>query len=230
MGLLGTLETLPYLLLGLFAGALVDRWPRRPILITADLVRALLLAIVPIAFLLGALRLEVVFAVGLLVGIFNVFFVVGYGAFVPSVVAATNLVEGNSRLALSQQVARVVGPGLAGALVQDVKGLAGTTAWPVDNVALGGEASPRHFIVFVCFVGQISNPQVLPEVWIVPSTKLEPLVYHAPGGRRVVSYWLEQISRHPLLVASSWCRVVDGSGQCHVVSPHGYVLIAEGFV
>jgi MFS family permease len=118
MGLLGTLETLPYLLLGLFAGALVDRWPRRPILITADLVRALLLAIVPIAFLLGALRLEVVFAVGLLVGIFNVFFVVGYGAFVPSVVAATNLVEGNSRLALSQQVARVVGPGLAGALVQ----------------------------------------------------------------------------------------------------------------
>ena len=54
----------------------------------------------------------------LIVGIFNVFFVVAHGAFVPSVVATTELVEGNSRLALSQQVARVVGPGLAGALVQ----------------------------------------------------------------------------------------------------------------
>jgi MFS family permease len=118
MGLLGALETLPYLLLGVFAGALVDRWPRRPVLITADLGRALLLVIIPIAFVLGVLRLEVLFGVALMVGIFNVFFVVAYGAFVPSVVAATDLVEGNSRLALSQQVARVVGPGLAGALVQ----------------------------------------------------------------------------------------------------------------
>lgn len=118
MGWLGALETLPYLLLGLFAGALVDRWPRRPVLITADLARALLLGMIPIAFVLGVLRLEVLFGVALIVGIFNVFFVVAHGAFVPSVVAATELVEGNSRLALSQQVARVVGPGLAGALVQ----------------------------------------------------------------------------------------------------------------
>jgi MFS family permease len=118
MGLLGALGTLPYLLLGLFAGAMVDRWPRRPVLITADLGRALLLGIIPIAFVLGVLRLEVLFGVALIVGVFNVFFVVAYGAFVPSVVAATDLVEGNSRLALSQQVARVVGPGLAGALVQ----------------------------------------------------------------------------------------------------------------
>ena len=118
MGILGALQVLPYLLLGLFVGALVDRWPRRPVLITADIGRALLLSIIPIAFVLGVLRLEVLFGVALGVGIFNVFFVVAYSAFVPSVVAATDLVESNSRLALSQQVARVVGPGIAGALVQ----------------------------------------------------------------------------------------------------------------
>ena len=52
MGLLGALETLPYLVLGLLAGAMLDRWPRRPVLITADLGRALLLGIIPIAFIL----------------------------------------------------------------------------------------------------------------------------------------------------------------------------------
>ena len=65
----------------------------------------------------------------------------------------------------------------------DVKGLAGNTAWPVDNVTV---ESQRHFIAFVCFHGQIGDPQVVPEVWIIPSTELKPFVYSAPGGRRVV--------------------------------------------
>jgi len=95
--------------------------------------------------------------------------------------ADANLTLGNKK---PVDIAVVRGAG--DSITIDVKGLAGTTAWPVDNVVLGGEASPRHFIVFVCFVGQIGNPQVLPEVWIIPSTKLKPLVYCAPGGRRVV--------------------------------------------
>ena len=95
--------------------------------------------------------------------------------------ADANLTLGNKK---SVDIAVVRGAG--DSITIDVKGLAGTTAWPIDNIALGGDASTRHFIVFVCFVGQISNPRVLPEVWIVPSTKLEPFVYYAPGGRRVV--------------------------------------------
>jgi hypothetical protein len=65
----------------------------------------------------------------------------------------------------------------------DVKGLAGKTSWPVDNVK---EAKPHHFLVFVCYCGKIEEVEISPEVWIIPSTKLAPLIYHAPGGRKVL--------------------------------------------
>ena len=65
----------------------------------------------------------------------------------------------------------------------DVKGLAGKTSWPVDNVK---EAKKQHFLVFVCYCGKIDEIEVLQEVWIIPSTKLAPFIYHAPGGRKVV--------------------------------------------
>lgn len=68
-------------------------------------------------------------------------------------------------------------------LTVDVKGLAGKTSWPVDN---HGEPKKAHFYVFVCFCGKIGDPSVQPEVWVVPSMSLQPLIYHAPGGRQVV--------------------------------------------
>ena len=69
------------------------------------------------------------------------------------------------------------------AITVDVKGLAGKTSWPVDNVKT---ARADHFLVFVCFLGKIADISVTPEVWIVPSTKVAPFVYNAPGGRKVV--------------------------------------------
>src|ERR1700716_3541765 len=66
MGLLGTFEFAPFLLLSLFAGVWVDRLPRRMILIIADLGRAVLLASIPLSALLGILRIEQLYAVGLL--------------------------------------------------------------------------------------------------------------------------------------------------------------------
>jgi hypothetical protein len=65
----------------------------------------------------------------------------------------------------------------------DVKGLAGRTGWPVDNVR---PADAGHFLVFVCYAGKIGNVEALPEVWVIPSDKLVPFVYRAPGGRKVV--------------------------------------------
>ncbi len=69
------------------------------------------------------------------------------------------------------------------AITIDVKGLAGTTSWPVDNVK---KVKDGHFLVFVCYVGRIQDPTTQPEVWIVPSDSLEPFVYKSPKGRRVV--------------------------------------------
>src|ERR1700730_3318692 len=74
MGLLGAFEFAPFLLLSLFAGVWVDRLLRRPILIIADIGRALLIGSIPVAALLGVLRMEQLYAVGLLSGVLTVFF------------------------------------------------------------------------------------------------------------------------------------------------------------
>src|ERR1700730_6707345 len=74
MGLLGAFEFAPFLLLSLFAGVWVDRLPRRPILIIADLGRALLLGSIPAAALLSTLRIEQLYVVGILTGVLTVFF------------------------------------------------------------------------------------------------------------------------------------------------------------
>lgn len=65
----------------------------------------------------------------------------------------------------------------------DVKGLAGTTSWPVDNVK---KIAKDHFFVFVSYLGKISDHTSSAEVYVVPSQKLEPLVYHSPNGKRRV--------------------------------------------
>ena len=65
----------------------------------------------------------------------------------------------------------------------DVKGLAGTSSWPVDNAK---KVTEDHFLVFVSFLGKIGNHTVAPEVYVVPSIALEPLVYYSPKGDRRV--------------------------------------------
>jgi hypothetical protein len=69
------------------------------------------------------------------------------------------------------------------AVTIDVKGLAGTTNWPVDNLK---EGRKKHFIAFVTFLGKISDPSVLPEVYIVPSEDVSSLIYQNPAGNRRV--------------------------------------------
>lgn len=89
-----------------------------------------------------------------------------------------NLTLGNKK---SVDIAIIRGAG--DAITLDVKGLAGKTSWPVDNV---GKAKSGHFLALVCFLGKIDDPAVVPEVYIVPSGELETLIYNAPGGRRVI--------------------------------------------
>lgn len=69
------------------------------------------------------------------------------------------------------------------AITVDVKGLAGTTNWPVDNLKQGRK---KHFIAFVTFLGRISDPAAPPEVYIVPSEDVSGLIYQNPAGNRRV--------------------------------------------
>jgi len=98
----------PGLLFGLLVGAWVDRLPRRPVLIVADLGRMFLVGSVPAAFLLGALRMEQLYLVNFLCGGLTTFFDVAHHAYVPSLVDREDLVEANSKLAGGASVVEVV--------------------------------------------------------------------------------------------------------------------------
>jgi MFS family permease len=110
--------SLAVLLVGLFAGAWVDRLRRRPLLIGADALRAVLLFSIPAAYLAGVLRLEQLYVVVFLEGCLGVLFDAAYPAYVPSLIGVERVVEGNSKLAASSSLAEIGGPGLAGGLVQ----------------------------------------------------------------------------------------------------------------
>jgi MFS family permease len=118
IGVLRAAAGLPVLVLGLFVGVWVDRVRRRPVLVATDLGRAALLALVPLAALAGWLRIELLYAVALVVGTLSLFFDVAAQSLLPSVVPRERLVEGNSRLLASGSAAGIVGPAAGGWLVQ----------------------------------------------------------------------------------------------------------------
>jgi MFS family permease len=132
VALLPTLGQLPFLLFSLPVGVWVDRLPRRPILIVADVGRALALASIPLAHLLDVLTIWQLYAVSLATGTLTVFFDVAYQSYLPSLVDREQLQGANSKLEASRSGAQVGGPGMAGFLVQAV-----TAPYAVAVNALG---------------------------------------------------------------------------------------------
>ena len=121
VGLLTAVETAAFLLIGLPAGAWVDRWLKRRVMLIADLARAIVLASVPIMFFAGVLTIWQLMVVGAIVGVASLFFDVAYQSYLPVLVDLKQLGEGNSKLETTGQLARVTGPALAGALLAIVR-------------------------------------------------------------------------------------------------------------
>lgn len=121
VAVLGTLNFLPFILFALPAGVWVDRLRRKPILVGGNFARAALLATIPIAYAADALTLWHLYVVVFLVGFCQVFFDVAYQSYLPAVVERDRLVEGNAKLELSTSASAVVGPGIAGAVVELVR-------------------------------------------------------------------------------------------------------------
>jgi MFS family permease len=121
VALLGTIEFLPFILFTLPAGAWVDRLRRRPIMIAGDLGRAAALASIPVAYALGGLTIWQLYVVGFITGTLTVFFDVANQSYLPSIVDRDQLVEGNSKLQISQSAAQIAGPGVAGILIGALK-------------------------------------------------------------------------------------------------------------
>jgi predicted MFS family arabinose efflux permease len=118
LAVLVIVSSMGILLVGLVAGAWVDRLRRRPLLIWDDLIRAALLFSIPLAYALGTLRIEQLYLVMFLEACLGALFDAAYPAYVPTLIGRDRVVEGNSKLATSSSIAEIGGPGFAGALVQ----------------------------------------------------------------------------------------------------------------
>jgi len=118
MAFLVVSASLGVLLVGLVAGAWVDRLKRRPLLIAADAIRALLLFSIPAAYAANVLHIEQLYVVSFLEACLGSLFDAAYPAYVPTLIGVERVVEGNAKLATSGSIAEIGGPGIAGALVQ----------------------------------------------------------------------------------------------------------------
>jgi predicted MFS family arabinose efflux permease len=179
MGLLIAAGAAPVLLLGLIAGVWVDRLRRRPILIAADLLRALLLLSIPAAWLLGALRIEQLYVVAMLTSSLTLFFDVAYQSYLPSLVQRDRLVEGNSKLGMSASIAEVAGPPIGGGLMQLI------------GAPLAVLVDAASFLASALLLSRIKTPE----------PALRPPAEAPPQIRREITDGLRTVWRQPLLRA-----------------------------
>lgn len=120
MGALTAAETAAFLVIGLPAGAWVDRMRKRNVLIFSDLVRAAVLAVVVVAAFTDHATMPLLIVAGLIISAASVFFDVAHQSYVPGLVGLEHIVEGNSKLQATQSVAQVAAPAIGGALLRVV--------------------------------------------------------------------------------------------------------------
>jgi MFS family permease len=186
VALLNVVDFLPFLLIGLPAGVWVDRLRRRPVMIAGDLGRAVALATIPIAFVLGVLTIVQLYVVGFVVGVLTVFFDVAYQSYLPSLVARDQLQEGNAKMEVSRAGAAVIGPGLAGILIGVLRA---PLAVALDALSFLGSA---------LFLFLVRRPEPAPEV-------LREAGGPGPGMRREMAEGLRYVLGHAYLKNIAAC-------------------------
>ncbi|MET3806996.1 putative MFS family arabinose efflux permease [Nakamurella sp. UYEF19] len=184
MGLLSTLSGLGFLVIGLPAGAIVDRRSKRRVMIAADLGRAALLAGLPLMWWLDALTLAQVMAVATLIGMLTVFFDVAYQSYLPFLVPDDQVVEGNAKLQASQSVSQSAGPAVGGLLLR--------TVGPPTVIVLNAAG----FVVSALFLHRIRHREVAAD----PQDR-QPL-------RREIVEGLRFVLGHPLLRRLIACTAI----------------------
>jgi len=184
MGLLAAADIGSQFLMGLVAGAWVDRLRRRPVLIIGDLGRAALLGTIPLAAVLGRLSMTHLYAVAFSAGILTIFFDVADQSYLPTLIRREDLVEGNSKLAASASVSEVAAFGLGGWLVQ----------WLTGPIAILFDAV--SFLISAAFIGSIRTPERPPRRGAEPSSLRDEIV----EGMRTVM-------RTPLLRGIAGCSL-----------------------
>jgi MFS family permease len=137
-----------YAVLAVPVGAWLDRRTRRPFVLAGDLGRGLALASIPIAHALGLLTLTQLVVVALVVGAFSVVFDVAYQSWLPGLVDPEDLVAANDRLGATDSAGRLIGPGVAGLLVEGTEtrvGVPGSVLFGVSATASADGAAPASY-------------------------------------------------------------------------------------
>jgi MFS family permease len=117
VGILMAMQLAPGVVLALFAGGFIDRGNKRKILIAADLVRAVAVASLPAAWAIGMLSIELVIAVGAIVGAASALFAITDNAYLPALIGKEHLAEGNAKIESTEAIAEITGPASAGVLI-----------------------------------------------------------------------------------------------------------------
>ena len=180
VALVRSMELVAGLGFGLVAGAWVDRLRRRPVLIWADLGRAGLLSLIPLAWLGGWLSLPLLLVVTLLTAVLTTFFDAADNAFLPTIVPRADLVRANGALSASSSVSEFAAFGSAGFLVQI---LTAPIAIFVDAIS---------FVVSAIFLGTIRNKEAPPPA----KADREPVI-------REIAIGLRLVARNPILRATT---------------------------
>lgn len=181
IAVLRSLDLLAAVVVGFVAGAWVDRLRRRPVLIWADLGRAVLLASIPVAAAGGWLTLAQVFIVSAAAAVLTTFFDVADRAYLPTVVGRSELVRANGALAATSSAVEFVGFGVAGFLVQL---LTAPMAIAIDAAT---------FVASALLLGSIRRPEPPPP----PAAEREPVMLEIREGLRLVV-------RDPVLRGLAW--------------------------
>jgi MFS family permease len=188
VALVRSMELIAGLAVGLVAGAWVDRLRRRPVMIWADLGRAALLGLIPLAAFGGWLSLPLLLLVTLLTAVLTTFFDTADNAFLPTIVPRADLVRANGALAASGSVSEFAAFGSAGFLVQI---LTAPIAILVDAFS---------FIVSALLLGTIRAKEAAPP----DRSEREPVL-------REIALGLRLVARQPMLRALTLASMASAS-------------------
>jgi MFS family permease len=118
VAILSALEFVPFLFIALFAGAIMDRRRRRPVMLAADIGRAVVLSSIPLAWAFDKLTLTHMYIAVIMMGCATVFFDISAGSFLPDVVDEEDLIAANGSFGIAENVALTGGPALAGLMLR----------------------------------------------------------------------------------------------------------------
>jgi MFS family permease len=189
VGWLNSARWLPYLVLGLVVGALVDRVRRRPLMIATDLTRGVLLALIPLAWAFDLLGFPLLLVLVVLFGTASLINDAASMSFLPRLVSRAQLQRAHARLDGADAVAQTAGPAVAGALIRvigaplavlvdavtylfsaamvvSLRGVAEPAATPLSTRSLGGlGAEIRVGAVWVYAGSGLARLAVATHVW-----------------------------------------------------------------